>query len=109
MVYYYESIEHINSSDDEEEVITITSTAEEKKKIVSILIYFEANAGYLNAYIDREKILSHPTARATIRNYLELEIDAELAEGEEFKLTLKNRVSGNNAEIYGAVKYEIVS
>ena len=107
MVYYYEIIEHTNNSDDEETVVTLTSTEEEKKHVVSVRLYYEDTAGYLNAYIERERILTHPTAMADIQNYLEIQIDADLPVGQTFKLTLKNKQSGHNSTVVGVLQYEI--
>jgi len=108
MVEYYELIEHTNSSDEEEDVLSITSTEVEKKKVISVLITSEANQGYLRAYVERQKILEHLTGKATIENFLEIPVDAELDIGQTFKLTLQNKTAGTNAEVYGLVKYEIV-
>jgi len=109
MTIYYEKIEHANSSDEEEEVLTISSTREEKKKIRRIIIFAETNAGILRWYISREKIGWHRTGKASIQNGLVFDVDHELEVGDEFKVTLQNKVSGTYAEIYGVVEYEITA
>jgi len=108
MTTYFEAFNHANSSDNEETVLTITSNETEKKKIVAIHIISEVNDGVLTWYIDREKIGNHYTGKATIQNFLTFNVDSELNVGEEFKITLKNVVSGTNAEIVGLVEYQIL-
>ena len=105
---YYEGFSHTNSSDNEEDVVSLTSTSEEKKKINKILIFSETNDGVMRWYVERERVGTHYTNKATIQNALEFEVDRELAEGETFKITLKNVSSGTNAAIVGAIEYEIL-
>jgi len=105
---YYKVIEHVNTTDKEEEVFSMTSTEEEKKKISKLKISKETNAGYLKFYIDREQFGEHLTASVTIQNFLEFEIDRELALGEEFKITLQNKALGVNAELHGVIEYDIL-
>ena len=71
----------------------------------SILSY--TNKGVLRAYIEREKILEIPIGYGTIVDVLEIKINADLLEGETFKLTLQNETSGVNSSLQGFIKFQI--
>jgi len=107
MVKYFASFDHTNGSDNEETVLTLTSCEEEKIKIDAIHILSETNEGILTWYIEREKIGEHRTGVATIQNELIREVNAALEVGKTFKITLRNKISGTNAAVVGAVEYEI--
>ena len=107
MVYYYDQINHTNLSDNEEEILRLTSSREEPKVIESINILSYTNKGVLRAYIEREKILEVPVGYGTIVDVLEIKINADLLEGETFKITLQNETSGVNTSVQGFVKYQI--
>jgi len=107
MVYYYDQINHTNISDNEEEIYRTTSSKEEPKLIDSIRLLSFTNKGILRGYVEREKILEIPIGYGTLQNTLNIKINADLLEGETFKLTLQNEVSGVNTSLQGFVKYQI--
>lgn len=107
MVYYYEQINHTNLSDNEEEIFKIISSREEPKLIESINLLSYVNKGVLRGYVEREKILEIPVGYGTLLNALEIKINADLIEGETFKLTLQNQTSGVNSSLQAFVKYQI--
>lgn len=107
MVYYYEQINHTNLSDNEEEIYKIMSSKEEPKLIESINLLSYVNKGVLRGYIEREKILEIPVGYGTLLNALEIKINADLLEGETFKLTLQNETSGVNTSVQGFLKFQI--
>jgi len=109
MPFFYKGFAHANTSDDEETVVSITSTEEEKKRIDALLIMKDVNNGILTTYLEREKIIEDfRTGVITESNALILELDLDVPVGQTLKITLKNVVLGTNAEIYGAVKYELM-
>ena len=107
MVEYYEMINHTNSSDSEEDVIELYSSKEEPKEVVEIHITKVTNAGILKAYIEREKIAEIPTEGLNIQNSLVIPVGAKIPEGQKFKITLQNIVSGTNAQVIGYIRYHI--
>lgn len=111
MVKYRFGIDHANSTDDPETVLEIESTTEETKTIEKVQIISETNEGKLEMFVDREGFYEsktyHRTAKATLRNFLEFEVDKRLEPGEKFSIILQNYASGVNAEIVGNVIYGI--
>jgi len=109
MPFYYKGFSHVNTKDEEEIVVSITSTEEEKKRIDALLITKDVNQGIMTTYIEREKIIEDfRTGVITESNALVLDLDLDVPVGQTLKITLKNVVVGTNAEIYGAIKYELM-
>jgi hypothetical protein len=107
---FVKGFDHANSSDEEEEVVSLTSKETEKYKILKIILTSVSNVGFINAYIEREKIVENlPIEGLNIQNKFEIPIDEELEIGHTFKVTLKNKVSGTNAEVKGYVLYDIIT
>lgn len=107
MVYYYEIIYHVNTSDNEELAIKLYSSKEEPKTIVSLTFLDWNNEGIVRLYREREKLGEIPTGATKTQLPVEIPIQLELPEGQEFRVTLQNRVSGMNAQIVGYIKYLI--
>ena len=100
-------IYHTNSSDMEEDVEELYSSKEEPVEVLEINILKVSNAGVLRAYIEREKIAEIPTESVNILNSLVIPINAKIPEGQKFKITLQNIVSGTNAQVIGYIRYHI--
>ena len=107
MPYYYEPIWHENSTDKEEEIASLYSSKEEPKHIDSIILIGWNNEGILAIYREREKLGEIPTGASNIQLPAEIPIDLDLPEGQTFRLTLKNRVTGTNAKLIGYIKYQL--
>lgn len=107
MVRYFERIDHVNSSDEPEEVITVTSSSEAPKTVERLLITSETNGGILEVNIEQETPIEYQTANATIQNFLEIPVEAELPVGQAVEVTLENVSAGVNAEVHGIIEYSI--
>jgi len=107
MVYYYEPIYHVNTSDNEEPVVRLYSSKEEPKTIVSLIFLEWNNEGIVRLYRERENLGEIPTGTTKTQLPLGIPVELDLPEGQEFKITLQNRVSGTNAQIVGYIKYLI--
>lgn len=107
MTNYNKLVEHANGTDEPETVAEVTSTEGEPKTVKRVLITSTTNAGYLKGNVERETLFKHLTAKATVENFLEIPVNSELEVGDKFKLTLENKSSGTNAEVYGLIEYEI--
>jgi hypothetical protein len=107
MVYYYEPIYHVNTSDNEEVAVKLYSSKEEPKTIVSVIFLDWNNEGIVRLYREREKLGEIPTGTTKTQLPLGIPVELEIPEGQEFKITLQNRVSGTNAKIVGYIQYLI--
>lgn len=107
MTYYYEPIFHLNTSENEELAAKLYSSREEAKFIVSVIFLDWNNEGIVRLYREREKLGEIPSGAVKTQLPIEIPLDLELPEGQEFKITLQNRESGKNAQLVGFIKYVI--